>query len=206
MNIGLDIDSTINKAREFDLKDMRILMKKYNIPIIMEDLTKNDIRDVYGLWNMPELFKEYERSHYPWIHEFCPPDNDSVEVIQKLYKKHNIFIITARDEFRVDDGELDGLIMKRKTLKWLQKNKIPYDDIIFSAGTKYKVCEENKIDIMFDDDPINIIALSKNGIPTAIRKHTYNSHLNYMDNTFMIDNWKHFDNLISLCCKMWKGR
>lgn len=51
--------------------------------------------------------------------------------------------------------------MRSIVKKWLKKNKIYYDKLIFSPEDKRKICKENNVDIMIEDSPKNISELSE---------------------------------------------
>jgi len=101
------------------------------------------------------------------------PRNFACEVINKLKEDGNtICIITNRaSDLSYCDISLDE--MKRNVIQWLCENDIYYDKLIFSNGDKVKFVIDNKIDIMIDDNPINIRAIS-NVIPVIC----YNSNCN----------------------------
>ena len=71
--------------------------------------------------------------YFPKMITSNPPRPYTREVLYKLKSLgHVIKIITARDALRdKDDEPYKGYMMKRDTLKWFDKNDIPYDNIIF---------------------------------------------------------------------------
>ena len=88
------------------------------------------------------------------------PRDFAVEVIKKLKENNNnIYIITARNEYGLPDDEEGN--MQKLTKEWIEKNKIYYDELIFTSEDKRKVCKENKIDIMIEDSPTNVKELSE---------------------------------------------
>ena len=72
------------------------------------------------------------------------------------YEKHEIYIITARknnDEWFSETLKKD---VEGITKKWLENNKIDYDEIFFDIKDKGECCKKHHIDVMIEDDPINI--------------------------------------------------
>ena len=63
--------------------------------------------------------------------------------------------------------------MKKMVKKWLADNKIEYDEIIFTKGSKLTYCIEKNIEIMIEDSPKNIKDISSK-IPVLCFDNPYN--------------------------------
>ncbi len=61
--------------------------------------------------------------------------------------------------------------------KWLEKNNILYDNIIFSSEDKLEICIKNNIDVMIEDKVENIEKIS-NKIPVICFNAGYNEKCN----------------------------
>ena len=100
------------------------------------------------------------------------------EVINKLKSKgYEIYIITARWLSNREDEV--GKRMRDIVKKWLNENDIYYDKLIFSKDSKERKIREiidNKIDIMIEDSPNNIMELSSL-IPVICYDCNYNKNI-----------------------------
>ena len=67
---------------------------------------------------------------------------------------NKIYIITARS-YTTEDS-MRGRKMRKTVRNWLNKNGIPYTQIVYSGDSKVYACETLKIDIMIDDYSKNI--------------------------------------------------
>ena len=73
------------------------------------------------------------------------------EVIQKLYKRHNITIITARQS--QDIPSYVNKTIEQITRQWLDDNLIPYDQLLFTGSNKSDMLLTEKITLMIEDNP-----------------------------------------------------
>ena len=96
-----------------------------------------------------------------------------------------IYIVTARNEYGLPQ-ETQGK-MKELTKEWLRKNDIVYDKIIFTQGSKLPYILDNKIDILIDDSPKNILEASKK-ISVLCFDNPYNKSING-DNIKRVYSW-----------------
>ena len=104
-----------------------------------------------------------------------PPRPFASEIIKKLKKEgYEIYIITARS-FTTEDTK-EGKLMRKLLLRWLKRNGIAYDKILFTKNDKLEVCLENKIDLMVEDKPENIIAIASK-IPVICFHSNYNEEV-----------------------------
>ena len=186
LNIGIDIDGTINNATECNIINGIKFCKERNIPS-NPDITKTDIGDMFG-WTKNQR-KEFLDIYFPWNVKNCGVNSGATEVIQKLYNLgHKIYIITARDE-NYNQNYL-GTEMVKDTYKWFHKHRIPFHEIIFNCNNiKDQVCEKYNIDLFIDDEPGNIIQISEKGFPVIIYPQPYNKHLKNTQNTYYAKNW-----------------
>jgi uncharacterized HAD superfamily protein len=187
IRIGIDIDSTINKAHFFDIIHGREFCKDMNFPA-EENLNKCKVKEMFGLTD--ELYNEYMRRYFPWNCKYNEVEVGAAEAIRILRRNGNqINIITARDENYYNEHQwYTGKMMVHDTKEWFARNQIPYDNIFFCPD-KLKICKENEIDVMVDDDPENIIELSTNGIPVIIAGQSYNEYLAGEPNVWYCRNW-----------------
>ena len=169
MNIGIDIDGCLNS---FYQDFYNYILKNYNLKLDIEeyDHTKFLIKNL-NIKNINDLYKKVS------IHD-CKPEFLSNFIINKLNKKHNIYIITARDYSEA-----------KQTVQWLEKYKIDYKDIFFNCGNKNDTCKYLKIDYMIDDSPYNIYNLIKDDINTIIFSRPYNKEFYNGNKVYIANNW-----------------
>lgn len=153
MNIGIDIDGVLTNIQDYVFeygskfayengKDLKNLEKtKYETSEIFNWQIDED-RD---FWN--KIFIEYAKNERPRFF--------ASEVINKLRKKHKIYLITARSDDN-KDGDGNQKQISEITKKWLEKNNIYYDGIFFPGVDKREIVKSKKIDIMIEDSAENI--------------------------------------------------
>lgn len=90
-----------------------------------------------------------------------PPRDFACEVIKKLKEKGNTICIITNRTSDLSYCNITTEEMKKIVIKWLKENLIHYDELIFSNGDKTKFIIDNKIDVMIEDNPKNIKAISK---------------------------------------------
>ena len=149
MRIGIDIDGVMTDDDEYRLatmakysyeknKDESVLPFEYECkyPWAFDSDIYNDYKDIY--------YFEYVKNSLPRLY--------TAEVIRKLKEKNEIYIITGRFKAWRDDSY--GRTLREETVKWLKKNDIIYDKIIFTKPPKVQTINENHIDIMIEDSPL----------------------------------------------------
>lgn len=184
MNIGIDIDSTTNKAHFFNIIHGREFCQKYNC-YSSEELDKINVKDMFHLSDA--MYKKYMDEYFKWNVNFNVPELGAPENIRLINRHNTISVVTARDDNY--EGAYNGSMMKRDTIRWFQKYDIPVDKFYFGSKDKAKVCKENDIDILIDDDPKHIISCSESGIPVIIFSQSYNEYLIHYPNTLYARNW-----------------
>ncbi len=170
MNIGIDIDNVISNFDEAlleeylkhdnDLRGTGIVNKNLHMTEGMFDWTEKEEREFY-LANIERIVKTLDVK------------DGAKEYIDKLKQDgHNIFIITGRD-----NGEYANPV--EMTQKWLNKNKIYYDKLIFTNAYKNdkhgktEKCFENNIDIMIDDSVHICKDCMENNITTLLMDRVF---------------------------------
>lgn len=171
MRIGIDIDGVFTDEKRYVIDYGTKFFSENNIPYIVRD------DKFYG----EEIFnvtpEQYEMFLNDYIFNYAmnvPIRPFAKEIIEKLKREHKIVIITARD-FTAYENKYQQK-MKEIVKRWLYDNGILYDEIIFSTN-KDIVCREKEIDIMIEDSPENIMAISKN-IPVLCYAQSYNKNIN----------------------------
>lgn len=186
MKIAIDIDRTINNAYMYDILNGISFMREKGKYEGM-DLSKHYPKDIFNMSNT--VYIEFMDTYFPKIVRSCPLKEHACEIITKLHTQHEIIIMTARDE-HYSKRKYRGEYMKKDTLRWLSRKKIPYDNIKFSAFNKYKACRELGCDLLIDDSPTHIIECADNGIPVIIMGEVYNAELKGYPNTYYVTSWE----------------
>ena len=157
MRIGIDIDGVLTDMERFLADYGSKYCVENNLPINIEKVEYDEFKtfnwtEEQGIkfWNEYII---YYATKYP-AREFAS------EIIKKLKEEgHEIYIVTARDDYGVPKeyvGKMRGEIVP----KWLEENKIPYDKIIYTEGSKLPYVVGNYIELMIEDSPEIIKELS----------------------------------------------
>ena len=170
MKIGFDIDGCINNFSE-DL--IELLKNEYNIENI-SDSTYNMLESLNII--TIEEHRAFYKKHQQYFESRLPKEN-AQKVINLLGYNNDVFIITARN--------YDEAIW---TERWLNKCGIKYNELIFNAENKVGACKWKKIDIMVEDNPINALALAKEGIKVLLFDCNYNKDVEH-ENIIRCYNW-----------------
>ena len=171
MRIGIDIDGCITDTARF--------VSDYGIKFCYENnieytIKEDEYDEAKALGVSDEIAEKFWNKYLPYYATKYRTRDFASEVIKKIKEKHEIYIITARNE--------DGLPqetyghMQEMVLKWLKENNIVYDKIIFTKGSKLPYCLENNIDIMIEDSPKNIQEISSK-IPVLCFDNPYNKNM-----------------------------
>lgn len=170
MRIGIDIDGVLTDIEEVQIDyGSKFFFEKGEYKGL--DATKYYVSDMFKVkksydfefWN--SVLMDYS------INGRCR--NFASQVISKLRAEgYEIFIITARVA-DMSGYQISVEQMKENVIRWLEKSNILYDKLIFSSNDKSKDCIENNIDIMIEDNPTNILQLSKL-IPVICYDANYN--------------------------------
>lgn len=198
MKIGIDIDNTIAPTFKTIIN---YLNKKYKVNKRFKDSKQSTGYDLFH--------SDFKKFYNDWMdftkskeHHSMKPIKNSVEIIESLSKKHELYILTARASY-----------LKYQTGMWIDKNyKNKFEEILFldyhddentkPLFTKGDLCKKFNIDIMIEDDLSQariISTLSKN---TKIflfdknNKYTWNKERPLPENTIIVTSWKDIKNKI----------
>ncbi len=167
MRIDIDIDNTLSHTmRAF----IPFLNKKHN-----GNKTKYNLKDAWTFNLYHTDFKEFYKDWSEFVesddHIKMDPIEHTIDVLKELYKKHDLYIITARPTE-----------MKEQTILWLDKHfkalfkeKILLEYKTASATallfTKYDVCKKLNIDLIIEDSLETAIECSNNNIKAILYNH-----------------------------------
>lgn len=179
MNIGIDIDDTINRLSD--------ILPKYAKKFNKENKIKYKIQR--DKWNFDEACGWNEENSEKFLAQYIKKCFTKVKIkkgakkyINKLKEEgNNIIIITARHEKHCKQ-------VYEVSEKWLKKHKIKFDKLISDSYDKYIPCEENKIDIFIDDNvEVCKDIISNIEIPVILFDSVYNRDEKDLNRVY---NWK----------------
>lgn len=156
MRIGVDIDGVLTNDDDYILD----YATKYQVEKGLAAMT-DPYQYEYRKFNWKEpLISDY-RNHYFWNYvENEPARRFASEVLTKLKEEKNeIYIITSR--YLSSENSERGDFMREKIKIWLEKNQIPYDELICTSKDKGIVCLEKQVDCMIEDSPITIPIITR---------------------------------------------
>ena len=157
MRIGIDIDNCISNFDDTLLEEYLKHDKTLRNTGIINDKAKHFSKGMFD-WTDEEE-KDFYYANIESFAKKLRPLQDAPLYIQKLKEEgHKIYIISGRNNGEYKDPY-------SLTTEWLQKYNITYDKLILTnKHEKTKVCLENKIDLMIDDNTSICLDLLKNGI------------------------------------------
>lgn len=182
MKIGIDIDGVLTNDDEYILS----CTSKYCYENNIEGFVSPYKYEYNKLnWNQ-EILDDYRSKYFDEYVDNEPVRRFASEVIKKLKEDgHKIFIITGR--YKSHDNTSDGENMRLRIKKWLDKNQIVYDKLIFAKVPKIKELQENKIDLMIEDSPTTIPVI-KDIVKVLCFDTRYNQDLKF-DNVNRVFSW-----------------
>ena len=84
--------------------------------------------------------------------------------------------------------------------KWLNKNNIPYNEIIAGPGSKKEKCIKNKLDIMIEDKASNVESIS-DANPVLCFDAPYNLHVDKENVTRVYSWYQIYDHFLNIKTK-----
>ena len=184
MTIGIDIDDTITKTREqTDIYAKEYTEKILNRPFTMRKESTHDPRwakFIYS-WSIEEDRKFWEL-YYEKIADNVAPKEDVVEIINKLFKKHKIIIISARWE--KETGSI-----RKITEQWFAKYNIPFDKLFLGYLNKKDMVLKNNIDI-FIEDSVSTARSIKSLVIKVLLMNSYQNKDIEVEDIKRVTSWK----------------
>ncbi|HVJ50684.1 5' nucleotidase, NT5C type [Desulfitobacterium sp.] len=158
MRIGIDIDGVTSDSYTAWLVEFNRYYGK-NISVL-EDY---DIHLVYDVsWDeMNDFFKQNTEK----LFMLPQPMKGAKKGIESLLTQgHEIIYITARS---ADEEEV--------TLRWMDKYKIPYDQVVFSDfKSKVELAKQWQLELFIEDYLKNAKAIADAGVPVLLLNASYN--------------------------------
>lgn len=154
MKYAFDLDDTLSDTatviNEYAVKfDKEFLNGDGKMKVIDDSVDYYYFAEALN-WNKDNI-RKFFKQYYLEIIEKVKVKPLVAETIDKLKKKNNkIYIITARR--KREENEIENI-----TKKWLDKNKIYYDELYINAKEKFSLVNELGIDYFIDDSYKNCI-------------------------------------------------
>ena len=159
MNIGIDIDDTINNISEIIMPYAQMWNISHGNPIGPVNPTARHNHEIY-CWSLDEM-RAFKKE---WINELAPQAalKPLVREVLSAFRQNGdkIYFITARN--RDWDMYIDPY---KITADYLAKHNIEYDGLIAECLDKVAACKEYKIDVLIEDT----LNTSKKAIAAGIR-------------------------------------
>jgi uncharacterized HAD superfamily protein len=146
MKIGIDLDDTLSDSR---LNMIEFHNKIYGTNFKIEDIKKYNFWENWG-GTLETTIDELEKFHKTDYAKNIRPIKDAKEILEKLKKNNELYIITARSND-----------LKKETEEWVEKyfpdifSKIYFTNEYSHGGikeTKKNTCDNLDIDIFIEDN------------------------------------------------------
>ena len=176
--IALDIDSTLHHY--WDLLE-RIAQERYGVAIPYAEQSDWGIT----VLERDQLISVVEETHSDDNIEKAEPYEGAVEAVRRWHEAGHWIHITSHRRTSCDPA----------TRRWLEKRRIPYDDLHCSFD-KITRCVELNIDVLVDDSPVNIQRAREVGILPATLIHPWNEELADEEGVIAATGWAELERAV----------
>lgn len=178
MVIAIDLDGVVFDTEEY----YRTYAHLYDIHKVKNGLLNKvemNVHDRHG-WDNDKA-NEFYGQYTALVLESAPLKPGAKYVISRLKELgHRLVCVTLRGYYRQCEIDI--------TEKRLKENGIEFDKIIYNQLNKLIPCQEEKVDVIIDDNPNTIKLLSENGIKSF---HFRGAGLRKVENQNVVEvqNW-----------------
>ena len=187
MRIAVDIDDTLNIIDRVGKAGAYIERK--NLDFCLASEFSNKFVEVYD-WELPDVL-EFIRDGGIVAFTDAEARKGAREVLTKWREMgHEVIILTSRDE--------DWFVNPEKVARdWLEKRRIPYDEIVarIPFTEKGKYCMEHNIPILIDDEITACLAAQELGVRAVLAVGKHNIH-RAKEIRYGGANWKQIDAVV----------
>lgn len=166
MKVAVDIDDTLNHVRRLEL--CRAYIERKGLPFHVVRPESNKLVEIFD-WSLEDVLRFVREEGGMVLYtdaEARPGAREALAGWRKL--GHEIIVLTSRKKEWYQNPE-------RVSRDWLQKRRIPYDEIVaeIPLGKKGEYCARHGIGVLVDDDPEACLSAQKLGIKAvlAIGRH-----------------------------------
>lgn len=179
LNLCIDIDGTITDPYYW----IKRTNEYFKTTIKPKDVTRYDIHEVLGI--KVEDYLNFYNQYKELIHSESKARRGVTQVINRLYRHHQIHFVTAREP---------GL--EKVSVEWLKKYNIPIDTIsLLGTHNKVEKAFELKCDIFMEDRYENAVQLSEAGFKVFLLDCNYNKGI-LNEKIIRVNNWYQIEQYI----------
>jgi hypothetical protein len=162
MRVGVDIDGVLADSLPLWVDELNRFFKKNKR---VEEIHIYDICRTYEI--TPRELDDFLRSKGRLLMSAPPPVTGAPYYLKRLKQRHDVYIITARDERYAPE-----------TRDWLKGHGLPYDELhLLGSHEKEAACLEMKLNVMVEDTLEIGLKLSAAGVPVLLMDAPYNQGL-----------------------------
>lgn len=179
LNLCVDIDGTVTEPHYWLNRANRF----FKTQVEPKDVRSYDIHEVLGVKR--SAYDEFYSLFGKLVHKEARARMGAAEVLNKLYMRHRIHFVTAREER-----------MKDVSMEWLSRHNFPMDTIAL-LGTCDKVgqARDLKCDLFIEDSLENARMLSEAGFHVLLIDCSYNKGA-LPFNTVRVNNWFQIEKIV----------
>lgn len=172
LNLCIDIDGTVTEPYYW----LERANRYFDRQLKPEDITAYEIHRMLDVEE--DDYNEFYELYGKLLHRESKARFGASEIIQDLYRRHNIHFVTARDEK-----------MRETSIEWLDRHQMPMDTI-WHLGSHYKAAKAGELnsDLFIEDCYSNAIQLAKAGFDVLLIDCTYNKGP-LPENVTRVKNW-----------------
>ena len=159
MKIAVDIDDTLNVLERVRYAGEYI--RRNDLPFRLKDPDANAFVDVYD-WTMDDVLKFVHEGGGITAFTDAPARKGAREALMRWKEEgHTVVILTSRLPSWFSNPE-------KISRDWLEKRRIPYDELVADCQEKGKYCAEHGIDVLVDDRLEHCLSAQSYGVHAVL--------------------------------------
>jgi len=185
MKIAVDIDDTLSVLDRVKAGTAYLVRK--NLPVKIYNPDSHVLQEVFG-WTEEEAITFMQNGGITLFTD-APARAGVREILQSWRDAgHEVVVITARKKSWFSNAE-------KVSRDWLEKRRIPYDEIIADEEEKGRYCREHGIGILIDDNLQTCLDAQANGVNAVLFVDKHNLS-RAREVKFGGANWKQIDEAV----------
>ncbi len=158
MKIAVDLDDTLSVLDRVKAGTAYLVRK--NLPVKIHNADSHALQEVFG-WTEEEAIR-FVREGGITLFTDAPARNGVREVLQGWRNDgHQVVVLTARKKTWFSNAE-------KISRDWLEKRRIPYDELVSDEEEKGKYCREHGVGILIDDNLQTCLDAQENGVNAVL--------------------------------------
>lgn len=182
--IGLDFDDVL-----YDFNGGLLIFHNeiYGTSLTLKDITQWDFKELWQCDAKEAMrrMREFVTSKY---HDLALPIQGATEAVKYLKIKHDLFVVTARDESLITQTHQVTSVHFPNSFNSFH---FLHKDDVNVLGTKGEVCLGLNIELMVEDSLLNAEDLSSSGIRTLLFDTPWNQTKSLPKHVTRVFGWKH---------------